>query len=100
MLFPFTLKNEDNYELVQERWDDISDNIKPVINHLRDYKAYISEASKFDAIMYYGLTGDFEFDMQYDYVRLFALDRTDFFDEMFELDHTEFLIKAKITTAQ
>lgn len=100
VFFTDFLRDEDNYELVQDRWDDISDNIKPVINHLRDYKAYISEASKFDAIMYYGLTGDFEFDMQYDYVRLFALDRTDFFDEMFELDHAEFLVKAEITTAQ
>lgn len=100
VFFTDFLKNEDNYELVQDRWDEISDNIKPVINHLRDYKKFISEASKFDAIMYYGLTGDFEFDMQYDYVRLFALDRTDFFDEMFELDHSEFLVKAEITTAQ
>ena len=50
--------------------------------------------------MWYGLTGDFEFDMQYDYVRLFVLDRKDYFDEIFELDHAAFLANAGIIVAQ
>ena len=96
VFFKDFLKDESNYELVQERWDEISDNVKKVCNQLRDYKEFISEASKFDAIMYYGLTGDFEFDMQYDYVRLFVLDRRDYFDEIFELSHTAFLQEVNI----
>lgn len=100
VFFEDFLKNEDNYELVQDRWDEISDRINLVNTKLRDYKAYISEASKFDAIMWYGLTGDFEFDMQYDYVRLFMLDRQDYFDEIFELNHSAFLTEAKIIVVQ
>ena len=100
VFFTDFLKDANNYELVKDRWDEISDNVKLVSNKLRDYKSFISEASKFDAIMYYGLTGDFEFDMQYDYVRLFVLDRQDYFDEIFELDHAEFLTEAKITKVE
>ena len=100
IFFKDFLKDANNYEMVQDRWDEIEEKVKLVSNKLRDYKAYVSEASKFDAIMWYGLTGDFEFDMQYDYVRLFVLDRKDYFDEIFDLDHTAFLTKAKITVAQ
>jgi len=96
IFFADFLKDADNYELVQERWEEVEENIKLVSNKLRDYKSFISEASKFDAIMWYGLNGDFEFDMQYDYVRLFVLDRTDYFDEIFDLDHTQFLSEVKI----
>lgn len=96
VLFTDFLKNEDYYKLVQERWYAINDKIKLVNDKLRDYKSYISSSSKFDACMYYGESGGFEFDMQYDYVRLFIIDRKDYFDEIFELNHNEFLIEVKI----
>ena len=85
IFFADFLKNEDNYLLVQNRWNEVSQNVKNVTNKLRDYKAYISSACKQDAIKWYGKNGDFQFDMQYDYVRLFTLDRLDYFNELFSL---------------
>ena len=90
------VKDPNNYTLVKDRWNNISSNVKLVANKLRDYKSYISEPSKSDAVYWYGETGDFQFDMQYDYVRLFVLDRLDYFNELFALDHNAFLLKVEI----
>jgi len=90
------LKKQSNFELVQSRWNEISINIKNVSTNLRDYKKHISEVSKFDALLWYGERGDFEFDTQYDCVRLFILDRIDFFNKIFNLQHDEFLLKTNI----
>lgn len=97
IFFADFLKNVNNYNLVKDRWKTIGSQVKLVANKLRDYKTYISEPSKIDAINWYGENGDFQFDMQYDYVRLFVLDRIDFFNELFELEHNAFLSKVEIS---
>ena len=88
------IKNEDNYILCKNRWQETRIGVKTVVNHLRDYKAVIKQASRADAMKYYGETGKFQFDMQFDYVRLFLLDRIDYFDELFALNYKDFLFAA------
>ena len=85
------VKDADNYLLCKQRWQEVSEGVKAVVDYLRDYKAIIKEPSRSDALTYYGETGKFQFDMQYDYVRLFLLDRIDYFDEIFALEHKPFL---------
>lgn len=92
---PF-IKTADNYRLCQNRWQEVRDGVKGVVDDLRDYKAVIKEPSRSDAIKYYGETGKFQFDMQFDYVRLFLLDRIDYFDELFSLEYKEFLFAASL----
>lgn len=107
VIFTDFLKNEEYYARVQARWQEVTTTrtgkkqltVKQVCDKLRDYKSHIAEASKFDAIVYYGLTGDYEFDLSYDYVRLFMLDRIDYFDEIFALSHTDFLLETGIISA-
>ncbi len=88
------IKDEANYQLCQQRWAETRSGVKEVVNYLRDYKAVIKAPSRSDALKYYGDTGIFQFDMQFDYVRLFLLDRIDYFDELFALEHKEFLLTA------
>ena len=51
----------------------------------------IDSVAKIDAEMWHGTTGEFQFDMQYDYVRLFMLDRYAYLNNIFTKSHTEFL---------
>ena len=88
------IRDEDNYLLCKKRWEETRGGVKEVVDYLRDYKAIIKEPSRSDALVYYGDTGKFQFDMQYDYVRLFLLDRIDYFDELFALEHKAFLFAA------
>ena len=76
--------------MCQERWQETRAKVKDVVDYLREYKIIIQAASRSDALKYYGKTGDFQFDMQYDYVRLFLLDRIDYFDEIFALSQKDF----------
>ena len=90
------IKTEDNYLLCQNRWQQVRDGVKEVVDELREYKAAIKAPARSDAIKYYGETGKFQFDMQFDYVRLFLLDRIDYFDEIFSLPYKEFLFAASL----
>ena len=88
------VQDEANYQLCQNRWQAVRGGVKDVVDALREYKAVIKEPSRADALKYYGKTGKFQFDMQFDYVRLFLLDRIDYFDELFAMPHTQFLYTA------
>ncbi len=96
IFFADFLRDSANYEKVQNRWNEINDDVKIVANKIRDYKQHISQPSKVDATRWYGKTGAFQFDMQYDYVRLFVLDRRELFNELFALNHTDFLTRVEI----
>jgi dihydrolipoamide dehydrogenase len=74
----------------------MKDGVKGVADYLRDYKATLKEPGRSDALLHYGESGAFEFDMQYDYVRLFLLDRIDYFNEIFSLGYIDFLIAASL----
>ena len=91
------LQDEANYEKVQARWNlayvklvDKTDGINAV---LKKYKSSIRQQAIFDSEYWYGKTGAFQFDMQYDYVRLFINDRIDYLNDTFNLDYQSFLQK-------
>lgn len=73
--------SEKNFELVCNKWLTLREDVLTTVEELRLYKSKISRAARFDAEYWYGETGAFQFDMQFDYVRLFLLDRVKFLDE-------------------
>ncbi|MFQ6724373.1 MAG: CotH kinase family protein, partial [Clostridia bacterium] len=79
------------YELVAERFNVKKQSIIDTCNYLKDYKATIDKVALIDARMWHGITGEFQYDMQYDYLRLFLMDRYDYLDNVFALSRTEFL---------
>ena len=74
-------KNEANYIKLCNKWQSISVKVLNVCEDLSQYKSTIIEASKFDAEYWYGKTGSYQADMQYDYVRLFLIDRVAYLDK-------------------
>lgn len=85
------LQNENNYNLVANRYDEIKESILNTADHLRDYKSKIDNVALIDAEIYYGKLTELKFDTQYDYVRLFLMDRYDYLDEVFNYTHADFL---------
>lgn len=76
--------NEEHFEDICERWNEISADVESFVQtYLYDYKFYLNDAAKYDANYWYGETGSFQYQMQYDYVRLFLLDRIEFFNSVF-----------------
>lgn len=89
-------KNETFYNAVVKLYDENVRKTNLLVNlsnHLRTYKATIDNVARIDAKMTHGETGLFQFDMQYDYVRLYLLDRNNYLNDVFSLTqtHTEFL---------
>ena len=89
--FKTFLKNADNYELVADRYDEIKHHIIDVSNSLSAYKSKINKIAELDAIMWYGKKGANEFDVQYEYVRIYLLDRYRALDKIFDKTHADFL---------
>lgn len=90
-LFREYIKIEENFLKVQARWNEVAPKFVDFNTKLREYKSVISSAAKADATKWYGATGEFQFDMQYDYVRLFLIDRVEYLSKTFNLPHLEFL---------
>ncbi len=91
IFFKNLIKNEEFYTKVCERFDEIKQGIIDTSNNLRDYKQKIYNIAVLDSNSWYGKTGEFEFGMQYDYVRIYLLDRYNYLDTYFNLSHAEFL---------
>jgi len=91
VIFKHLIKNEDFYNLVASRYNTKKGALINTYDHLKDYKTVISPVAKIDAKMWHGTTGEFQFDMQYDYVRLFLMDRYNFLNTAFAKPHSEFL---------
>ena len=87
---------EANYEKVQERWDlayfGMTNKTTGINAVLRAYKEHIDGAARYDAAKWYGETGEFQFDMQYDYVRLFLQDRLEYLNDVLHLNHDDFML--------
>lgn len=84
-------KNETFYNKVVARYNEKSSAIINTYNSLKAYKDVIDEVANIDAKMWHGMTGEFQFDMQYDYVRLFLMDRYNYLNNVFAKTHAEFL---------
>ena len=79
------------YNKVVEKYNQRRSAIISTYNHLKEYKENIKEIAYIDANMWHGKTGKFQYDMQYDYVRLFLMDRYNFLNTVFNKSHSEFL---------
>lgn len=89
-MFNLYLSKEQNYNKVKNRWNELSSEINIITETLRVYKDKIDDIAYLDALLWYGDSGGFWFDMQYDYVRLFLYDRINFLDNAFQLNCSEF----------
>ena len=90
-IFSSLMKNESFYTDVVARYNTINSCIPNVINHLKSYKSTIKNVALLDAKMWHGNNGEFQYDMQYDYVRLFLSDRHEALNTAFSKTHAEFM---------
>jgi len=90
-IFKKLMQTEEFYNKIALRFNNLKANINNTLNTLKDYKNKIDNIALIDAQMWHGLTGEFQFDMQYDYVRLFLSERMQFLSDAFARTHTEFL---------
>lgn len=82
-LFDLFLKNGEYMEKTARRFLEKKDALLSVCEHLRTYKDKIDGVATIDASITYGESGIFQYDMQYDYVRLYLLDRYNFLEKHF-----------------
>ena len=81
--FKAFFENYDYESAIARRFNEKKQVILTVCEHLRTYKAKIDSVATIDAYMCYGDDGLFQYDMQYDYVRLYLLDRYNFLENYF-----------------
>ena len=89
-IFNRLLRNPEFYQKVSARFNETKDRILEVSDNLKAYKNTIDAVASLDAKCWHGVTGQFQYDMQYDYVRLYLQDRYDFLDNTFNLSHSDF----------
>lgn len=89
-IFCNLFKNESFYNKVAARYDEIKHVILEVAEDLKTYKAKIDPVAQIDAKLWYGSTAEFQFDMQYDYVRLYLQDRYTYLDKVFDKSFADF----------
>ena len=92
--FTYFIQNQDNFEKVCDAWDDVKENLLDVAVHLGEYKEKISVASKVDLNFWHGNSGSSNFDTQYDFIRMYLLDRYTFLSKkLVSTNYNEFLFK-------
>ncbi|MBR1987634.1 MAG: CotH kinase family protein [Clostridia bacterium] len=89
-IFNLFLKNEDNYKLVTDRWNEIKDELKSVKDQLVEYKEYINDIAILDAKYWYWFKGKKKFNTEYDNVIRFLDNRFEFLDSTFNKEFSEF----------
>lgn len=89
-IFSGLFNNESFFNEVAIRYDEIKHVILDVSEHLKTYKAKIDSVALVDAKLWYNHTSEFQYDMQYDYVRLFLQDRYTYLDDVFNKTYAEF----------
>lgn len=90
-IFNTLLRNEEFYNKVSTRYNEQKHNILNIVDDLYNYKNIIDDIAVIDTKLWHGTNGEFEFDMQYDYIRLFLLERYKYLDKTFNLNHSDFL---------
>ena len=86
-IYSKVFKTEENYQKLQARFNEIKQEIVNVSNHLGEYKAKIQKVANLDSKMWHGESGG----LNYDYVRLYLLDRKDYMESVFSLDYNDFI---------
>ena len=90
-IFRILIQNPDFYNLVVTKFNTYKQTILETAEYLKDYKEAIDKVALIDSKMWHGTTGETQFDMQYDYVRLFLQDRYSYLNNVFNKPHAEFL---------
>jgi len=90
-IFKLLLQNETFYNKVTNRFNELKYSILNIAENLKNYKEKIDIVASLDTKMWHGNTGKFQYDMQYDYVRLYLLDRYSYLNETFNLSHSDFI---------
>ena len=91
VIFKHLIKNEEFYNRVAARYNSMNNAILETCETLKDYKNKIDSVAIIDSKMWHGITGEFQYDMQYDYARIFLMDRFEFLNSAFSKPHAEFL---------
>lgn len=91
LIFNELFKYETFYNLVTTKFNSYKQVILDIADELKYYKDIIDEVALIDTKMWHGTNGETEYDMQYDYVRLFLQDRYVYLNEVFNKTHSEFL---------
>lgn len=82
-IFTKLLTNKTFEKMVVERFNLLNNQIHVVYSNLFNYKVNIDNVAVIDARMWHGKTGEFQYDMQYDYVRLFLNERLAYLETIF-----------------
>lgn len=90
-IFNKLVRNEEFYNKVSQRYNELKHNILNIVDDLYNYKNTIDDIAVIDTKLWHGTNGEFEFDMQYDYLRLFLIERYKFLDKVFNLNYSEFI---------
>lgn len=90
-IFNKLIRNEEFYNKVSQRFNELKHNILNIVDDLYNYKNIIDDIAVIDTKLWHGTNGEFEFDMQYDYLRLFLIERYKFLDKVFNLNYSEFI---------
>lgn len=90
-IFKVLLQSETFYNKVVSKFNECKQSILIIVEDLEGYKQKIDNVALIDTKMWHGKTGEMEYDMQFDYVRLFLSDRYDFLNYAFSKSHGEFL---------
>ena len=86
-IYSKVFKNQENYQKLVARFNEIKQKIVDVSDYLGQYKTKIQKVADIDSKMWHGELGG----LSYDYVRLYLLDRKDYMESVFSLDHNDFI---------
>lgn len=92
-IFNKLMQSESFYNKVKTRYNTLATSFYDEVHALKDYKQKIDIVAQIDSKMWHGKTGVFQFDMQYDYVRLFLYDRYEFLNSAFSGSQSEFFAR-------
>ena len=95
------IKDQDNYNFVCAKWNEIKDSISTVCNHLIQYQSKVLLHAKQDAIYWYGsllyskhiTSPQVQVETQYDYVIEFLLNRKEYLSSILVESNYENLAK-------
>lgn len=90
-IFNTLLRDSEFYTKVTARFDELKQTVLDVTELLKGYKSDLDKLALLDTRMWHGVTGEMQYDMQYDYVRLYLQDRYNYLDKMFDLPHADFV---------
>ncbi len=91
-IYKLALKNEQIFNAVQIRFNEKKQAILDTVKKVGQYKNSIKNIAELDAKMWHGKNSGLEFD----YVRLFLIDRYEYMNKVFNLTYQQFISQMQI----